>query len=31
MGRVNRTIELLEGRHTLIYGGSGDLVIRGRR
>ena len=29
MGRVNRAIELLEGRHTLIYGGSGDLSYEG--
>ena len=29
MGRVNRAIELLEGRHTLIYGGSGDLSFEG--
>ena len=29
MGRVNRAIELLEGRHTLIYGGVGDLSFEG--
>ena len=29
MGRVNRAIELLEGRHTLIYGGAGDLSFEG--
>ena len=29
MGRVNRAIELLEGRHTLIYGGIGDLSYQG--
>ena len=29
MGRVNRAIELLEGRHTLIYGGVSDLSTEG--
>ena len=29
MGRVNRAIELLEGRHTLIYGGVSDLSFEG--
>ena len=31
MARINRAIELLQGRHTLIYGGAGEISFEGGR